>query len=64
MLLAVYSNNKSAIKFEKKQSVEQKYAKNKQISTKTIPKTCNPQVFKKTCNSTKKQAQICGKPQG
>jgi len=39
----------------------QKSAKNKQISIKTSPKASNPQVFKKTCSSTKKQAQICGK---
>jgi len=42
MLLAVDSNNKIAIKFEKKQSAKQKSAKNKQISIKTSPKTSNP----------------------
>jgi len=46
---------------KKKQSEKQKYAKNKQISVKTSLKTTNPQVFKKTRNSTKKQAQIHGK---
>jgi len=39
------------------QSAKQKYAKNKQISI----KTSNLQVFKKTRNSTKKQAQLNGK---
>jgi len=46
---------------KKKQSAKQKSAKNKQISIKTSPKTSNPQAFKKSRNSTKKQAQIRGK---
>jgi len=51
MLLAVNSNNKSAIKFEKKQS-----AKNKQISIKTK----QPASLKKNATPQKK-AKICGK---
>jgi len=46
---------------KKKQSEKQKSSKNKQISVKTSPKASHPQVFKKTRNSTKKQAQIRGK---
>ena len=64
-LLAVNSNNKSASKFEKEQSAKQTSTKtspkNKKISNRTSPKTSNPQVFKNIRNSTKKQAQICGK---
>jgi len=45
---------------KKKQSAKQKSAKKKQISIKTSPKTSSPQVFKKTRNFTKKQAQIAG----
>jgi len=36
-------------------------AKHNQISIATNPKTSNPQAFKKTLNSRKKQAQIRGK---
>ena len=65
MLLAVNSNNKSAIKLKKgnpqNRNLQKTSQKNKQISIKTSPKTSNSQVFKKTRNSTKKQAQICGK---
>jgi len=49
---------------KKKHSAKQKSAKNKQILIKTIPKTSNPQVFKKARKATKKQAQFAGKPQG
>jgi len=68
MLLAVKSNNKSAIKFEKKanksRNLQKTSPKNKQISIKTSPITRNSQVFKKTGNSTKNKPKFAGKPQG
>jgi len=68
MLLAANSNNKSAIKFEKNnpknRNLQKTSPKNKQISIKTSPKTSNPQVFKKTRNSTKNKAKLAGKLQG
>jgi len=68
MLVAVNSNSKSAVKFEKKhpqdRNLQKASPKNKQISIKASPKTSNPQVFKKNRNSTKNNPKFARKPQG
>jgi len=49
---------------QKNRNLQKTSPKNKQISVKTSPKTSNPQVFKKTRNSTKNKPELVGKPQG